>query len=152
MHLCKWRPDPYFHLFDDDKTLSLIVNLEFYYVYGFYYDGTVHAYKGEAFSALTNHGFECTEIPFGDSYPDIEANLSAQVIAKLKRTIATKDKLMASLATVANEGVLFTDKCEEILVVFWSLIEGIRFQKISSQLMTPSMDLAMRKPMMTSTS
>lgn len=121
-------------------------------MYGFYYDGTVHAYKGEAFSALTNHGFECTEIPFGDSYPDIEANLSAQVIAKLKRTIATKDKLMASLATVANEGVLFTDKCEEILVVFWSLIEGIRFQKISSQLMTPSMDLAMRKPMMTSTS
>jgi hypothetical protein len=118
--------------FDTDKTLSLIINLEFYYVYGFYFDGTVYAYKGESFSALTSHGFECTEIPFGDSYPDIEANLSANDIAELKKTGATKDKLLASLATLADETVPFTDKCEAILVVFWSLIEGVRFQEISS--------------------
>ncbi len=117
--------------FDEAQSLSLIVNLEFYYVYGFYYDGTVYAYKGEAYDALQNYGFDCIKIPFGDSYPDIEKRLTTKQVDELKASQATWKLLHSSISTLADQSIAFEDKCLEILVVFWSLIEGIRFAEIS---------------------
>ena len=119
--------------FGDGETLSLIMNLEFYYVYGFFYRGTVYAFKDEAYEGLSQFGFDCCiQMSFGDSYTEIQQTLGWEKADALRAEQATLTKLTNSLKALADQSIAFQDKCAELLIVFWSLVEGIRFAAISN--------------------
>ncbi len=118
--------------FSDDKELRLVVNFEFYYVYGMFIDDDLYAFKGEACEALVDFGFEPKEIPYGDAYYDIDEGLSKKQLEDLKNTSVTLTLLYTSLGMVIDPSVGFDEKREALLIVFWSLVEGIRFAYISN--------------------
>ena len=113
--------------------LRLIVNLQFYYVYGFFLDDNkIHAFSGEGIKALTDFGFDCDTIPYGDGYYDIKKVLGEKAFNNLLNTEVSLTQLISALNQLANINIPFTDKAKSILIVFWSLIEGIRFAGISN--------------------
>jgi len=121
----------YLNISSDDTQLTLIVNLEFYYVYGFKIDGQSFAYEGEAFDALNAAGFDIPEsnkIPYGDAYYQIGTDAQIQSVGQENVTLAA---IQESIANVANLDIAWTDKNEDLLRMFWSLVEGIRFSEIS---------------------
>ena len=117
--------------YGNGKKLQLILNLEFYYCYGFYIDGAVYGFKGEASEGLNKLGFEVTELSFGDAYYQIDALLTPGALQELKDTQVTLDAITNSLDCINDTSIEFSDKAKDILTAFWSLIEGIRFAYIS---------------------
>lgn len=128
-------------------TLTLIVNLEFYYVYGFLIDDKVFAYgppqkdipkkdgkepqESEAVRGLRQAGFEIAEeniLPFGDAYFQIANEDQRLNVANTRVTI---EDILTSIETIVDLSIPWDDKREDLLCVFWSLIEGIRFNGIS---------------------
>ena len=113
--------------------LRLIVNLQFYYVYGFYLvNAKVYAFKGSSKKELTKFGFDCDTIPYGDGYYDIKAEIGETVFNELLNTEVSLTQLISALDQLGNFNIPFSDKAKSILVVFWSLVEGIRFAGISN--------------------
>ncbi len=116
-----------------DSQLRLIVNLQFYYVFGFYLDDDkVYAFNGPSETALTNFGFDCITIPYADGYQDIKAVLGETAFNKLLGTEVSLAQLIPALDQLTNIYIPFSEKARSILVVFWSLVEGIRFAGISN--------------------
>lgn len=112
--------------------LRLVVNLEFYYVYGIFFGDELYAFKGEAYEALEQFGFYPKEIPYGDAYFDIDSGIPKQELQDLKNTVVSKEMLFNSYENLLNYNISFDDKRKDFLIVFWSLIEGIRFEYISN--------------------
>jgi len=122
----------YVNIFSKNSQLSLIVNLEFYYVYGFKIDNQYFAYKGEAFDALNAAGFdipEANKIPYGDAYYEIA---TPEQIEGVCQQSVTMGALLNSISRVADLSIAWTDKNEDLLCVFWCLVEGVRFKDISN--------------------
>lgn len=121
----------YVNIHSGQDQLSLIVNLEFYYVYGFKIDGQSFAYEGEAFEALNQAGFdipEANKIPYGDAYYQIGTYDQIDSVCEENVTL---EVLQKAISTVADLSVEWTDKNEDLLRMFWCLVEGIRFKEIS---------------------
>lgn len=124
--------------YDQGKELKLIINLQYYYVYGFLLnDGKVYAYtddnpQDDCYKALTDLGFSCKKIPYGDAYYDISDPIGYDIFNKLKQTKVSHQLLINALNELADANIPFYKKNESILIVFWSLIEGIRFAGISN--------------------
>ncbi len=115
-----------------NTKLRLIVNLQFYYVFGFYLDdGKVYAFSGSSEGELTNFGFDCETIPYRDGYHDIRAVIGETGFNELLATEVSLAQLIPALDQLANFNIPFSDKARSILIVFWSLVEGIRFAGIS---------------------
>ena len=124
--------------YDADKNLRLIVNLEFYYIYGFLLDdGNVYAFtddkpEDDCYQLLEDFGFICTKIPYGDSYGDISSQLEDDQFYDLQQTTVELSQIITALNTINDTAIDFKDKAEFILIAFWSLVEGIRFTGISN--------------------
>lgn len=119
-------------LYGNGLEMRLIVNLEFYYVYGFFLDDSkVYAFTGEANDALTSLGFETEVIPYGDGYYDIKAVLTTDEFYALTDTVIEFSQITDALTQIIDTSIPFTDKATSILIAFWSLVEGIRFEAIS---------------------
>lgn len=115
----------------EGDTLTLIVNLEFYYVYGFQIEGQLFVYEGEAYTGLTDAGFDIPKentLPFGDAYYQIADENQRLTVAN--QQVAIED-IFTSIERVVNLSLPWNDKREDLLCVFWSLVEGIRFTGIS---------------------
>jgi hypothetical protein len=113
-----------------DDLLTLIVNLQYYYVYGFQIDGQNFAYEGEAYDALKDL-FDIPKsniIPYGDAYYQIASYDQIDAVCVENVTLST---LQNAISTVANLDVSWEDKREDLLRMFWCLVEGIRFAEIS---------------------
>ena len=120
-------------LFDNGKELRLIINLEFYYVYGFFLDdNNVYAFKGVSEDALKKFGFETITIPYSDGYFDIKEELTDDEFNDLLSTTVEFSQITTALNQIVDATIPFTKKAKSILVVFWSLVEGIRFAGISN--------------------
>lgn len=121
----------YLNIYSGKDLLTLIVNLEFYYVYGFKIDDQYYAYEGEAFESLNADGFtipEDNKIPYGDAYYQIG---TYEQIDSVCQESVTLEALQNSISQVVDMSVAWTDKNEDLLRVFWCLVEGIRFSEIS---------------------
>ncbi len=121
---------------NEPVELTLIVNLEFYYVYGFKIDYQYFAYEGEAFEALNEAGFnipESNKIPYGDAYYEIGTD--EQIYNVGQETVSLK-AIQDSLARIVDLDIAWTSKNEDLLRAFWSLVEGIRFSEISDTVHT----------------
>ena len=121
----------YLNIHSDGTDLTLIVNLQYYYVYGFIIDGQYFAYQGEAYDALTSAGFTIPEaniIPYGDAYYDIGTD--EQIDAVCQENVSL-EVLQQAIDNVADLSIAWTDKNEDLLRMFWCLVEGIRFSEIS---------------------
>ncbi len=124
--------------FGQAKELKLIINLQYYYVYGFLLDdGKVYAYtdddpQDDCYKALTDLGFSCEKIPYGDAYYDISNSIGYEALNKLKQTKVSYQLLINALSELADANIPFSKKNESILIAFWSLVEGIRFAGISN--------------------
>lgn len=121
----------YLTIYSSSDQLTLIVNLEFYYVYGFKIEDQYFAYQGEAYDSLTKAGFyipTANIIPFGDAYYEIG---SEQQINSVCQESVSLENLQQSIARVADLSIAWTSKNEDLLRMFWCLVEGIRFQEIS---------------------
>ncbi|WP_162182451.1 ribosome-inactivating family protein [Lacinutrix jangbogonensis] len=122
----------YLNIESKSNTLTLIINLEFYYVYGFKINNQYFAYEGEAIKALTQAGFtipEANTIPYGDAYYQIGSY--AQIDAVCQESVSL-EALQNSISRIVDLTIKWTDKNEDLLRVFWCLVEGIRFQDIST--------------------
>lgn len=112
-------------------TLTLIVNLEFYYVYGFQIGDQLFAYKGEAYESLSTMGFTIPEentLPFGDAYYEIANEDQRLTVSNQQVEI---EEILTSIERVVDLSIDWSDKREDLLRIFWSLVEGIRFVGIS---------------------
>ncbi|MFT5779155.1 MAG: hypothetical protein ACI837_002112 [Crocinitomicaceae bacterium] len=119
--------------FDNGKEIRLIVNLQYYYVYGFFLDDSkVYAFSGEGVEALDGLGFETTTIPFGDGYYDIKAELTTAELNTLLHKKVELSQITGALTQIIDTSISFKEKPESILIAFWSLVEGIRFAAISN--------------------
>jgi hypothetical protein len=122
----------YITIYSDAAPLTLIINLEYYYVYGFQIDDQIFAYEGEAYADLTKAGFTIPKsniIPYGDAYYEIGTD--AQIDSVCQESVIL-EALQNAIANVVNLNIAWTDKNEDLLRVFWCLVEGIHFQEISS--------------------
>ena len=122
----------YVNIYSKSDPLTLIVNLEFYYVYGFVIDQQYFAYEGEAYNSLTEAGFYIPKeniIPYGDAYYEIG---TTQQIDSVCQENVSLDALQNAIAQVVDLSVAWTDKNENLLRLFWCLVEGVRFEEISS--------------------
>ncbi|MFK7784562.1 MAG: ribosome-inactivating family protein [Crocinitomicaceae bacterium] len=121
----------YLNIHSGGDLLTLIVNLEYYYVYGFQIDGQYYAYEGEAYDSLTAAGWDIPSsniIPYGDAYYEIASD--AQIDAVCVENV-TLTALQDSISAVIDMSIDWNDKREDLLRVFWCLVEGIRFSEIS---------------------
>ncbi len=121
----------YLNISSNGKKLTLIVNLEFYYVYGFTIEGQNFAYEGEAYDSLIKASFDIPDsnkIPFGDAYYQIGSY--EQIDAVCQESVSLEN-LQNSISRIINLTIEWTDKREDLLRVFWCLVEGIRFKEIS---------------------
>lgn len=118
--------------FGDNKKLQLIVNLEFYYVYGFLIGNDVYGFQGEGMTALEKLGFNVTPISYGDGYSDIRRQSQKEHLPDVTTMKVRLSTLLTSMENIINPTISFDQKSNDILVTFWSLIEGIRFAKISN--------------------
>ena len=122
----------YLNIYVNNSLLTLIVNLQYYYVYGFKIDGQYFAYEGDTFCYLNEAGFdipEANKIPYGDAYYQI--GTEAQIDSVCQESVSL-DALQKSIENVADLSLAWTDKNEDLLRVFWCLVEGIRFSGISN--------------------
>ena len=122
----------YLNIYSNKSQLTLIVNLEFYYVYGFKIDNQYFAYEGEAFDSLNQAGFtipEANKIPYGDAYYQIG---TYEQIDSVCQESVSLEALQNSIDQVVDLTIKWTDKNEDLLRVFWCLVEGIRFSEISN--------------------
>ena len=122
----------FLNIHSDGTQLTLIINLQYYYVYGFKIDDQYFAYEGEAYEALNKAGFdipEANKIPYGDAYYQIGTYEQIDAVCQENVTLET---LQNAISTVADLSVKWTDKNEDLLRMFWCLVEGIRFSGISS--------------------
>lgn len=124
--------------YGDNKSLKLLVNLEFYYVYGFMignkvygFGGTRNGGQGEGYDGLTKLGFDVTRIPYGDAYYEISAGLTKEQFLDLKKETPSLDTITKNLDLINDDKIGFEDKNKAILITLWSLIEGVRFSTIS---------------------
>ncbi len=118
--------------FGRGRKLQLIMNLEFYYVYGFLIGTKVYGFQGEATAGLESLGFTVTPISYGDSYTDIQEQSVKEGLPDVKTKKVRLSTLLQSMSNIINPSISFDLKSNDILVTFWSLIEGIRFAKISN--------------------
>ena len=119
-------------LFGNGQELRLIVNLEYYYVYGFFLDDfKVYAFSGEAVEALDALGYDTVTIPYGDSYTDIKGQLTDNEFYALTDGVVEFSQITDALTEITDTTIPFSDKPTSILIAFWSLVEGIRFEAIS---------------------
>lgn len=122
----------YLNVLSNKNQLSLIVNLQFYYVYGFNIDNQYFAFEGEAFNSLKKAGFtilEANKIPYGDAYNQIGTSEQINSVCQESVSLIT---LQNSISRIVDMTIEWTDKNEDLLRVFWCLIEGIRFNEISN--------------------
>ena len=119
--------------YNETQSFQMLVNLQFYYVYGFYMsDGTVYAFQDDPEKELQKLGFETTTIPYGDGYYDIKRELGQGEFDALLDTKVSFNAINSALDEVNDQSISFTDKARSLLIVLWSLVEGIRFEGISS--------------------
>jgi hypothetical protein len=118
--------------FENGQKLQLIMNLEFYYVYGFLIGDTAYGFEGEGAIGLKSQGFDVTLIPYGDSYTDIRAQSTAEGFPDVSTKRVKLSLLYKSMENIINPDISFKLKSNDILVTFWSLVEGIRFSRISN--------------------
>lgn len=118
--------------FDKGKKLQLIVDLEFYYVYGFLIGNDVFGFNGEGASGLQKLGFDVTTISYGDGYTDIRNQSHKEGLPDVTTMKVRLNTLIGSMTNLIDPKISFDKKSNDILVTFWSLIEGIRFAKISN--------------------
>ncbi|WP_299683549.1 ribosome-inactivating family protein [uncultured Dokdonia sp.] len=118
--------------FGDNKKLQLIINLEFYYVYGFLIGNDVYGFQGEGISGLEKLGFDVTPISYGDGYSDIRRQSQKEHLPDVTTMNVRLSTLLTSMENIINPDISFDQKSNDILVTFWSLVEGIRFAKISN--------------------
>ena len=117
---------------NDSIELTLIVNLQYYYVFGFKIDGQYFAYQDSALKALQGAGFKIPKsniIPYGDAYYEIGSHAQIQNVCQENVSLSA---IQSSIARIVDLKIGWTDKKEDLLRVFWSLVEGIRFNEISS--------------------
>ncbi|MBV1924834.1 MAG: hypothetical protein KUG68_12490 [Flavobacteriaceae bacterium] len=118
--------------FGKGQELRLIMNLEYYYVYGFFLDDSkVYAFSGEGVEALDALGFETETIPYGDSYTDIKGQLTTDEFYALTDGVVEFSQIINALTEITDTSIPFSKKPTSILIAFWSLVEGIRFEAIS---------------------
>lgn len=118
--------------FGKGQKLQLIMNLEFYYVYGFLIGDTVHGFEGEAAEGLKSLGFTIVPIPYGDGYSDIREQSTKEGLPDVTTKRVKLSLLHQSMENIINPAISFELKSNDILVTFWSLVEGIRFAWISN--------------------
>lgn len=118
--------------FGKNKKLQLIINLEFYYVFGFLIGNKVYGFQGEGVEGLEKLGFKVTPISYGDGYSDIMAQSKREDLPDVKTKKVRLSTLIHNMHTLINPKISFDLKSNAILITFWSLIEGIRFAKISN--------------------
>ncbi len=118
--------------FGKGKKLQLIINLEFYYVFGFLINDEVYGFQGEGITGLEKIGFKVTPISYGDGYSDIRAQSDKEHLPDITTKKVRLSTLLNSMNNLIDPNISFDLKSNDILVTFWSLVEGIRFAKISN--------------------
>ena len=101
-------------------------------MYGFLIEDTVYGFQGEAIEGLKKLGFEVTPISYGDGYTAIRQQSEKEHLPDVTTMQVQLSTLLTSMENIINPDISFDKKSNDILVTFWSLIEGIRFAKISN--------------------
>ena len=118
--------------FENGQKLQLIMNLEFYYVYGFLIGEEVHGFAGEGAEGLRGLGFDVIDIPYEDGYTQIRAQSTKEGLPDVTTKRVKLSLLYESMTNINNPDISFELKSNDILITFWSLVEGIRFAWISN--------------------
>jgi len=118
--------------FGNQKKLQLIINLEFYYIYGFLLGDDVFGLQGEGIEGLEKLGFTVTPISYGDGYSAIRYQSQQKGLPDVTTMKVRLSTLLTSMENLINPAISFDLKSNDILITFWSLIEGIRFAKIAN--------------------
>lgn len=114
--------------FKDVDKMTLIVNLQDYYVIGFLINEKCYAIKNLE-DDLTNAGFSVEEVlPYGDPYYQIGQD---GVEEKVCNEAVTMNSIISAIDFIVDMDNSQTDKRESLVRVFWSLVEGVRFSSIS---------------------
>ncbi|NER96709.1 MAG: hypothetical protein F6J86_23165 [Symploca sp. SIO1B1] len=111
-----------------EQKLTLIVNLQNYYVFGFLIDDKCYSFRGVD-EKLRNAGFEVEEVlPYGDAYYQIgESGVEESVCGQL----VSAEDIRTSIDFIIDMSKSWESKRQHLLRVFWALVEGIRFSGIS---------------------
>ena len=122
-------------MYDGKEKITLAVNLQDYYVYGFLFNNKCYAFKGTEKEELIAAGIKVPieEIPFGDAYFEIGAG---GIEKKVEAEVVSSEVILSSIDFIVNINNSWDDKREHILRVFWALVEGIRFCGISNVVQT----------------
>jgi len=111
-----------------ESKMTLIVNLQDYYVFGFIINDKCYAFKGVD-KNLREAGFKVDEvIPYGDAYYEIGKGGIEEKVCN--ETVTFKD-IVSSIDYIIDMNHSWEDKKEYLLRVFWTLVEGVRFNGIS---------------------
>ena len=113
---------------EGESKLTLIVNLQDYYVFGFLIKGLCYAFKGVEIK-LQEAGFDVKEvIPYGDAYFDIG---TPEVERQVRGEVVSAEIILSSIDFITTMENSWDQKREHLLRVFWALVEGVRFSGIS---------------------
>lgn len=114
--------------YKEEKKLTLIVNLQDYYVFGFLIDNKCYSFKSVD-EKLKQANFDVKEvIPYGDAYFEIgKGGIEDKVCGQL---VSSKD-ILAAIDFITDMNNSWESKREYLLRVLWTLVEGIRFSGIS---------------------
>ena len=122
--------------YSNNIKVQAIMNLEYYYVYGFGYDdGTVYAFSGEGEKNLKALGFETLKIPYACDYFSIMHNSLINELQDLTEVRVNADNLRNACASLSQSDIVFSEKSNDVLTFLWSIIEGIRFGMVSDEIL-----------------
>lgn len=115
------------------KDLSLVVNLQNYYVYAFIIEKQCYAFDGLT-KSLEKAGITVdTELPYGEAYYEIGSD---GVEASVRQESVTVAAIISAITQIQDMSLSWLDKKPDILRLFWAMIEGIRFSGISDTVQT----------------
>ena len=122
-------------IYNGKEKITLVVNLQDYYVYGFLFNDKCYTFKGSEKEELIAAGIKVPieEIPYGDAYFEIGAG---GIEKKVEAEVVSSKAILSSIDFIVDLNKSWDEKREHILRVFWALVEGIRFCGISNVIQT----------------
>lgn len=116
-----------------NTKINLIMDLQFYYVYGFFIaeTGKIIAFSGEAANSITKADFtEINILPFSDSYSSILHYALQNGKTDPQDLPISKENISNAFLNLANNINSLANYTPDILIFLWSFIEGVRFSII----------------------